>query len=73
MNDVYIEALINKTFNQDGNESASLKVKYYNPHDLLFQHLPLKQKARNIEDMVNRKKNKSIVDVLTSVDIPENL
>ena len=38
MNNVYVEAFNNQTFNQDGNESAILRIKYYNPPDLLFQH-----------------------------------
>ena len=37
MNDVYIETFTSQTFNQDGNESAILKIKYYNPPNLLFQ------------------------------------
>ena len=38
MNDVYIEAFNNQTFHQDGDESAILTIKYYNPPDLIFQH-----------------------------------
>ena len=44
MNDVYVEALNNQTFNQDADESALLRIKYYNPPYLLFQHLPVKEK-----------------------------
>ena len=43
MNDVYVEAFNNQTFNQDGNESAILKLKSYNPPDLIFQHLIVKK------------------------------
>ena len=44
MNDVYVEAFNNQTFSEDGNESAILTIKYYNPPDLLFQHLPIEEK-----------------------------
>ena len=37
MNDVYVEAFKDQTFNQDGNESAIIKIKYYNPPNLIFQ------------------------------------
>ena len=46
MNDVHVEAFTNQTFNQDGNESANLKFKNYNPPDLIFQHLPVKEKVK---------------------------
>ena len=46
MDDVYVEAFKNQTFNQDGDESAILRIKYYNPPDLLFQHLPVKEKVK---------------------------
>ena len=65
MNIVYVEAFNNQTFNQDGDESAMLRIKYYNPPDLIFQHLPVK----NVE--VNRKRTGYIIDTLTSVDICE--
>ena len=45
MNDVCVEPFNNKTFNQNGNESVMLKIKYYNPPDLIFQHLPVKEKV----------------------------
>ena len=67
MNDIYVEAFNNQTFNQDGDESAILGIKYYNPPDLVFQHLPVKGEVKNIED--NRMKNGFILDILTSVDI----
>ena len=35
-NDVYVEALIIQIFNQDGDESAILGIKYYNPPNLMF-------------------------------------
>ena len=46
MNKTYVEAFNNKIFNEDGDESAILTIKYYNPSDLIFQHLPLKEKVK---------------------------
>ena len=69
MNDVYVEAFNNQTFNEDGSESAILRIKYYNPPNLIFQHLPVKEKVRNVE--VNRMRNGYIIDTLTSLDICE--
>ena len=69
MNDVYVEAFNNQTFNQDGDESAILTIKFYNPPDIIFQHLPVKEKGKKIE--VNRMRNGFIIDPLTSVDIQE--
>ena len=60
MNIIYVEAFNNQTFNQDGNETALLPVKYYNPPNLKFQQLPVKEKVKNIE--VNRMKNGNIID-----------
>ena len=54
----------NQTFKQDGNESAILKIKYYNPSNLMFQHLPVKQKVFST-------RNGYTFDTLTSVDICE--
>ena len=69
MNHVYVEAFNNQTFNEDGDESAILTIKYYNPPDLIFQHLPVKEKVKKIA--VNRMRNGYIIDTLTSVDIQE--
>ena len=69
MNDVYVKAFNNQTFNEDGDESAILTIKYYNPPDLIIQHLPVKEKVKKIE--VNRMRNGYITDTLTSVDIQE--
>ena len=69
MNDIYVEAFNNQTFNEDGDDSAILTKNYYNPPDLIFQHLPVKGKVKKIE--VNRKRNCYIIDILTSVDIQE--
>ena len=51
-NDVHVESFNIQSFNQDGNESANFKLKFYNQPNLLFQHLPNKEKVENIE--VNR-------------------
>ena len=67
MNKTYVEAFNNGTFNQDGDESAILRIKYYNPRDLIFQHLPVKEKVENVE--INRMRNGYIIDTITSVDI----
>ena len=69
MNNVYVEALNNQSFNENGDKSAILKIKYHNPPDLIFQHLPVKEKVKKIE--VNRMRNGYIIDTLTSVDIQE--
>ena len=69
MKNVYVEAFNNQTFNQEGDESAILRIKYYNPPELIFQHLPVKEKVKNVE--VNRMRNGYIIDTLTSVDIQE--
>ena len=46
MNYIYLEAFNNQTFNQYGNESATLRINYYNPPYLVFQHLPVKEKFK---------------------------
>ena len=71
MNNVYVEASNNKSFNKDGDESARLTRKDYNPPDLIFQHLPIKEKVKTIE--VNRMRNGYIIDTLISLDIQENV
>ena len=69
MNDVYVEAFNNQTFNRDGDESAIIIIKYHNPPHLIFQHLPVEEKVEKTE--VNRMRNGYIIDTLTSVDIFE--
>ena len=49
LKDIYVEAFNNQTINQEGDESALLRIKYYNPPDLIFQHLLVKEKVKNIE------------------------
>ena len=46
MNDVYVKAFNDRTFNEDGDESAILTIKYYNPPGLIFQHLPIRGKVK---------------------------
>ena len=70
MENVHEEAFRTQTFDQDGNESAILIIKNYNPPDLIFQHLPNKEKVKNIE--VNGMRRGYIIDTLTSVDIQGN-
>ena len=69
MNTTFVDAFNNQTFNEDGDESAILTIKYYNPPDLIFQHWPNKEKIKKIE--VNGMRNGYIIDTLTSVDIQE--
>ena len=67
MNDVFVEAFNNQTFNQVGDESAIVTNQYYNPPDLLFQILPVQEKVKKEE--VNRMRIGQIIDTFTSVDI----
>ena len=69
MIDVYVEAFNNQSFNEDGDEPAILTIKYYNPSDLIFQHLPIKEKVEKLEG--NRMRNGYIIDTITSIDIQE--
>ena len=58
------------------NRSAFLTVKYHNPKNMIFQHLPIKEKIENpyknnrLEE-INRMRNGIIIDTLTSTDIVE--
>ena len=63
------DELVNEFNNQTFNKSAILKIKYYNPPDIILQHLPVKEEVNKIE--VNRLRNGYITDTLTSVDIQE--
>ena len=66
MNDELVEKFNTGIFNQG---SAILRIKFYNPNKLIVQHLPVKEKEKNIE--VDRMRNGYITQVLTSVDIQE--
>ena len=49
--------------------SAILKIKYYNPKNLIVQHLPVKERVNKRE--INRMRNGYIIETLTSVDIQD--
>ena len=66
MNNDLVEKFNNGKFNQG---SAFLKIKYYNPKNLIVQHLPIKEKVNKFE--VNRMRNGYITQIMTSVDIQE--
>ena len=66
MNNELVEKFNNQTFTQG---SAILKIKYFNPKNLIVQHIPIKEKEKKIE--INRMRNGYIVDHLRSVDIQE--
>ena len=58
------------------NRSVFLTVKYHNPENLIFQHLPVKEKFKipyknNRLEEINRMRNGIIIDTLTSIDIVE--
>ena len=44
MNNELVEKFINQTFTRG---STFLKIKYYNPRDLIVQHLPVKEKKKS--------------------------
>ena len=66
MNKYLVHRFNNQTFTRG---SAILKIKYFNPKNLIVQHLPVKEKEKKIE--INRMRNGYIIDTLTSVDIQE--
>ena len=66
MNKYLIHRFNNQTFTQG---SAILKIKYYNPKNLIVQHIPIKERVNKIE--INRMRNGYIIDTLTSVDNQE--
>ena len=49
MNDVYVEAFNIQTYNQDGDESAKLTIKFYNTPDLTLKIYRLKKKLKKSE------------------------
>ena len=67
MNNELVEKFNNQTFTEGS--SAILKIKYFNPKNLIVQHLPVEEKEKKIEN--NRMRNGYITQVLTSVDIQE--
>ena len=66
MNNELVEKFNNQTFTQ---RSAILKIKYYNPQNLIVQHIPIKEREKKME--INRMRNGYIIETLTSVDIQE--
>ena len=66
MNGELVEKFNSGNFTQG---SAILKIKYYNPKNLIIQHLPVKEKEKKIE--INRMRNGYIINHLTSVVIQE--
>ena len=68
VNDELVENLNTGNFTQ---ESAISKIKFYNPKNLIVQHIPNEEKVNKIE--VNRMRKVCIIDVLTSVDFQENV
>ena len=58
------------------NKSAFLSGKYHNSENLVFQHLPVKEKNTNsyksngLEE-IDKLRNGIVIDTLTSVDIVE--
>ena len=65
-NDELVEKFTIQTFTQG---SAKLTINYYNPKNLIVQHLPVKEREKRME--INRLGNGDIVKTLTSVDIQE--
>ena len=58
------------------NRSPFLAVKYHNPENQTFQHIPLKERVKNPYrnnrlEKINRSRNSIIIDTLNSVDILE--
>ena len=66
MNNELVEKFSTGNFTQG---SAILKIKYYNPKNLIVQHITIKEKEKKIE--FNRLRNGYLIDTLTSVDIQE--
>ena len=66
-NDELVEKLNTIKFNQG---SAISKINYYNPKNLIVQHLHVKERENTIE--INRMRNGYTVDTLTSVDLQKH-
>ena len=66
MNDKLVKKFNTQTFNQG---SAIFKNTYYNPKNLILQHLPVKQHEKKI--VINRMRNGYFIDHLTSVVFQE--
>ena len=68
MNDELVEKINIGYFTQG---SATLKIRYYNPKNLIVQHLAVRERENKIE--TNRMRNGYIIDTFTSVDIQETV
>ena len=66
MNDELVEKFNTCNFTQG---SAKLEIKYFNPKNLIVQHLQVKEKEKKID--INCMRNGYIIDILPSVDIHE--
>ena len=66
MNDELVKKINKQKFSRG---SAILKIKYYNPKNLIVQHLAVKEREKKCE--ILRMRNGYIVDNLTSVDLQE--
>ena len=66
MNDELVEKFDTQTFTEG---RAFLKIKYYNPKNLIVQNIPVKDSEKKIEN--NRTRIGYIIGTLTSVDIQE--
>ena len=66
MNDGLVEKINSGKFNQG---SAILKIKYYNPKNLMVPYLPVKKREKKIE--INRMQIGYFINTLTSVGIHE--
>ena len=71
MSNVVLRAFNNETFNQKLNVSASLKNNFFNPPNLILQHLPVKEAVGKVENIGLR--NGHITDALTSFDNRDKL
>ena len=73
MNDAVCTLFNNKEF-EKLNLCCFLTVKYHNPENLIFQHLPARDRIQipyknNVYEDINRSRNGVIISTLTSVDI----
>ena len=69
LNDNYVEAFNNQTFNQAGNECPILKINFCNPPSLILQRLPVEENVGKVEISSMRKGH--IVETLTILDVQE--
>ena len=63
MNNYLVNKFNNQTFTHG---SAILTIKYYNPKNLIVQHIPVKEREKKME--INRMRIGYNIDTLTSVE-----